>query len=182
MSGIKLVGLTVSTVVGIGSILALAVSNRVRYQERVIIHASPEDVFRAIQFQETLMAWSAWPSATNSTCHVVGTDGTIGATVEYLTKGKVSGSQTVTEIVPGERVTVQLADPSPFGQQPFVTFIVHPRGSEEAEVVLDFANTIRRPFHLLLKGSGIVRWVQDLHRKDLASLKAFCERQSITIA
>ena len=159
------------------ALLAFVVSNRIHYRESLTIAATPERVFAAVQCQEDLMAWSAWPAATNSTCRVVGPDNQVGTTIEFITKGKVSGSQTVTEIVPGERVTVALADPSPFGQRPFVTFHVRPAGAASTEVTLEFVNTIRRPFQLLLKGAGIVRWVRKLHCKDLAGLKVFCERQ-----
>lgn len=175
-----LIGVAVAAAVLLA--LALVISNRVHYRESVTVNAPPEQVFGAIRCQEDLMAWSAWPAATNSTCRVVGTDNQVGTTVEFLTKGKVSGSQTVTEIVPGERVTVALTDPSPFGQRPFVTFHVRPHGAGGTEVVLEFVNTIRRPFQLFLKGIGIVRWVRELHRKDLAGLKAFCERQPAAVA
>ena len=169
----------VAAVVGLVVLLAFAVSNRVGYRESITVDAPPEQVFRAVLFQEELMAWSAWPAATNSTCRVVGTDGQVGATVEYITKGKVAGTQTVAEVAPGERVVITLTDPSPFGQKPVVTFHVRPGAAGGTEVALEFANTIRRPFQLLLKGAGIVRWVRELHRKDLAGLKAFCERQPV---
>lgn len=169
----------VAVAVGILFALALVASNRVHYRESVVVDAPPDRVFGAVRCQEDLMAWSAWPAATDSTCRVVGTDNQVGATVEFITNGKVSGSQSVTEIVPGERVTVALTDPSPFGQRPFVTFHVRPHGAGATEVTLEFVNTIRRPFQLLLKAVGVVRWVRELHRKDLAGLKAFCERQPV---
>jgi hypothetical protein len=160
--------------------LAVLVSNRVHYQESVLVNAPPDQVFAAIRSQEDLMAWSAWPAATGSTCRLVGPDNQVGTKVEFITKGKVSGSQTVTEIAPGERVKVALSDPSPFGQLPFVTFYIRSHGVDASAATLEFTNTIRRPFQLIVKGVGIARWVRQLHRKDLAGLKAFCERRALS--
>lgn len=173
VSELALIGIVAVAVVV--AVLSVWVSNRVSYRELITVQAPADRVFNAVLHQEQLMAWSAWPAATNSTCRLVGVDGQVGATLEFITQGKVSGSQSVTEVVPGQRVTVALTDPSPFGQRPVVSFVVDPLGPTTTQVTLEFVNTIRRPFQLVLKSLGIVRWVRDLHRKDLAGLKAFCE-------
>jgi hypothetical protein len=156
-------------------IVVFVVSNKVHYQESIAIAAPLHRVFAAVQCQQDLMRWSAWPAATQSTCRLVGADNQVGATIEFLKNGKVQGSQTITDLKLNERVTVALSDPSPFGQKPCVTFHVRALSDAQTEVVLEFNNTIRRPFHLLLKLIGVVRWVREMHLKDLAGLKAFCE-------
>lgn len=175
MSPFEYTLIVLAAVTAIIAILSLAISHRVHYREKIDIEAPLDKVFAAIRSQEDLMVWSAWPAATNSTCRVIGADNQVGTTIEFLSKGKITGSQTVTEIVPEERIKVSLSDPSPFGQRPYVIFHVRPLGESRTEVSLEFNNTIRRPFHLLLKGAGIVKWVRGLHCKDLAGLKAFCE-------
>lgn len=156
-------------------IVVFLVSNKVHYHEVITIAAPLHRVFAAIQCQQDLMRWSAWPAATQSTCRLVGADNQVGATIEFLKNGKVQGSQTITDLSPNERVTVALTDPSPFGQRPCVTFHVRALSNAQTETVLEFNNTMRRPFHLLLKLIGVVRWVREMHRKDLVGLKAFCE-------
>lgn len=155
--------------------VVLFTRNRVQYVERVEVEAPAPKVFEAVASQEALMRWSAWPAATQSQCRVVGADRAVGATIEFLKDGRVTGSQKVTRLVEGSRVEIELADPSPFGQRPLVHFQVNPLAGDRTEVLLEFDNTIRRPFHLLVRFAGIAKWVRGLHRKDLAGLKRFVE-------
>ena len=150
---------------------------RVGYSERVTVDAPADRVFAHIACQQDLMAWSAWPAATGMSCRVEGADARVGARLVYLKNGRPMGDQTVTELVPGERVVLALSDPTPFGQVPVVAFDVTARGPDRSEVVLSFTNRFRRPFNLLVAVLRIPRWVQALHRKDLHGLKAFCEGQ-----
>lgn len=45
-----------------------------------------------------------------------------------------------------------------------------------------FDNAIRRPFNLILRVAGIVRWTRAMHRKDLAGLKRYAEPPHRTYA
>ncbi|MEO0531370.1 MAG: SRPBCC family protein [Planctomycetota bacterium] len=157
-------------------IAAYVVSNEIRYSERVRVNAPREVVFEAILSQEELMAWSAWPEATGSDCRVEGEDGIVGTKLVYLTNGKPAGSQTVTDVAENGSVTLELEDPSPFGQKPTVKFLVEE--GDGTEVTLQFVNVVRRPFHLVVKGVGIAAWTRELHRKDLQGLKAYAEKQA----
>lgn len=166
----------VASVYALVGIAAYVVSNEIRYVERVRVDAPRHEVFGAILRQEELMAWSAWPEATNSDCRVEGEDGVVGTKLVFLTKGKPAGSQTVTNIVENESVTLELEDSSPFGQQPTVEFLLE--DGDGTDVTLRFVNTVRRPFHLVVKGVGIAAWTRELHRKDLQGLKAYAEKQA----
>jgi uncharacterized protein YndB with AHSA1/START domain len=159
-----------------------ATPKRVRYTETIEIDAPADDIYDHIRFQERLMRWSAWPSETGSTCACEGVDGEIGARTVFLTrKGDRFGHQEVVGLDPGRRVELALESKGP-PQRTKLAFELQPLGDSRTRVLLHFDNDIARPFNLLLRIAGVVRWTRGMHVKDLQGLKAYAEPPHKTYA
>lgn len=157
-------------------LLNFAIARTISYIESIDVAAPIAVVYDSIRFQEKLMQWSAWPEATATTCRAEGPSGQVGAKTIYLRRDTPCGHQTVVELRNNERVKLELFDPSPFGQKPYVTFVLK-HEKDHTTVDLDFHNQIPRPWHLVVKFAGLPEWTRDLHRKDLLGLKRFVEEK-----
>jgi len=178
MSWLWVIGAVVLLIV----IVVVAVPRRVSYAESAVVGASSTDLYDHIRLQSRLMRWSAWPTETGSACSCEGVDGEVGARTVFLTKtGQRFGHQEVTELVPGRRVVLALTSKGP-PQRPVVAFDLEPLAEEQARVTLSFDNYIIPPFNVILRVAGIVRWTREMHRKDLAGLKAYAEPPHRTYA
>jgi uncharacterized protein YndB with AHSA1/START domain len=155
----------------------------VAYVETVSIGAPVAEVYDNIRYQDRLMRWSAWPSETRSECAVEGPDGDVGARTIFLRAGGKErfGYQEVTALDPARRVELRLTSKGP-PQNPSLAFELSPTLGGQTEVVLRFRNTIPRPFNLILRLVGVVRWTRAMHKKDLRGLKRFSEPPHVTYA
>lgn len=157
------------------AITVAAVPKRVRYTESIEIDAPAAAIYDHIRLQARLMRWSAWPSETGSSCICEGVDGDVGARTVFLTKkGDRFGYQEVTALDPDRRVELVLHSKGP-PQQPKLVFELQPLPDGRTRVLLHFHNEIARPFNLLSRAAGIVRWTRRMHLKDLTGLKAYAE-------
>ena len=152
----------------------------VSYDETIIVNAPIKRIYNNIRMQEDLMAWSAWPEETGSTCAVEGTDGAIGAQTVYFTNGERSGFQEIIDLQQDHSVALKLADFGPIPQTPVLTFHLQKLDANQTEVKLHFDNQFKRPFQVLAKLLGMPKWVHSMHLKDLAGLKTYAERQNDT--
>lgn len=168
--------LLITTAAFAGSASAVfATPARVRYTESIDIAASAEKLFDYIRYQEHLMRWSAWPSETGSSCVCEGADGEVGArTVFFTRKGDRFGYQEVTALEKDRRVELILKSKGP-PQRPKLVFELVPISPERTSVLLHFDNMINRPFNLIMRIAGIVRWTRGMHVKDLDGLKRYAE-------
>ena len=158
-----------------GVVAAFIVPRRVEYAETVEIAAPVGAIYDHIRYQERLMRWSAWPSETGSGCTREGVDGTIGARTVFFTKaGKRFGDQEVIALEPNRRIELRLTGKGP-PQEPVLAFELEPLAPEMTRVRLVFNNRIARPFNVVLRLAGIVRWTREMHRKDLHGLKNYAE-------
>jgi uncharacterized protein YndB with AHSA1/START domain len=161
--------------VAVALIIAVLVTPRaVTYTESVDIAAPIVEVYDAVRFQEALMQWSAWPSTTGSTCATENMDGRIGARTVYFSKGKRFGYQEVTHLVPNKQVDIALFSAGP-PQKPRMSFRLTALGANATKVDMEWHNELSRPFNVLLRLIGIVRWTRQMHVKDLNGLKRYCE-------
>jgi hypothetical protein len=146
----------------------------VRYTEALVIDASAQDLYDNTRWQARLMDWSAWPSETGSTCACENTDGAVGARTVFFSKGKRFGYQEVTHLSNGRSVELALFSKGP-PQKPVLRFDFVPLSDSRTEVRLNFENTLARPFNVILRLAGIVRWTRKMHLKDLQGLKRYSE-------
>lgn len=169
-------------ILGAGALTTFLTPGRVRYTETTDIDASASSLYDHIRLQERLMSWSAWPSETGSTCACEGTDGTVGARTVFFGKdGKKFGHQEVTALEPNRRVTMVLEGKGP-PHWPVLVFELEPLSPTRTRVHLHFDNKIMRPFNLILRVAGIVRWTREMHVKDLHGLKQYAEPPHKTYA
>lgn len=155
------------------------VPTKVRYSESLLIDASARDLYDNTRLQARLMEWSAWPSETKSTCSLENLDGQLGARTVFFSKGQRFGYQEVTRLVDGQTVELALFSKGP-PQKPLLTFTFVPRAAKQTEVRLEFENTLARPFNVILRFAGIVRWTRRMHVKDLQGLKRYSEPPFLT--
>jgi hypothetical protein len=146
----------------------------VRYTETLVIDASAQDLYDNTRWQARLMDWSAWPSETGSTCACENPDGEIGARTVFFAKGQRFGYQEVTHLVNGHSVELVLFSKGP-PQKPVLRFEFIPLSASRTEVHLHFENNLARPFNVILRLAGIVRWTRRMHLKDLQGLKRYSE-------
>ncbi len=156
-------------------VLYFNLPTKVQYLEEILIKAPPKAIYDAIRYQEQLMKWSAWPSATKSQCAVRNVDGQLGAQTVYLQKGKQFGYQEVIALVANEKVSFYLTSNAPFEQNTRLHFYLNEIDVEHTRVLLYFDNTLKRPSHIFPYVFGIIQWTHNMHLKDLAGLKKFAE-------
>ncbi|MEM7656827.1 MAG: hypothetical protein AAF399_11915 [Bacteroidota bacterium] len=150
---------------------------KVQYVESIQISAPISTVYDAIRFQERLMEWSAWPTETNSLCEVQHQDGEIGAHTIYMNKkGKKFGYQEITHLIENEKVGFLLKSfVAPFEEDVRLEFILRSISAKETEVKLWFDETLKKPAFLIAYVGGILKWVRNMHFKDLQGLKKYAE-------
>lgn len=156
------------------ALLSVIAPTTVEYTEKISVGAPLKDVYDDIRLQEHLMRWSAWPKETKSTCTVEGADGKIGVKTVFFTKGKRVGHQEVVRLKENEEVVLTLVGPGP-PHKPKLTFELRPEGERRTRVMAHFVNELPRPFNAIWKFAGLTKWTREMHRKDLAGLKAFSE-------
>lgn len=160
-------------------VAVIFVPTNIRYCESVLISAPIQSVYDNVRYQEDLMNWSAWPSTTNSTCSLAGLDGQKGAQTVFFSKGKRFGHQELIDLVENKSATFTLESKGP-PQKPVLTFLFEQVSNEQTKVTIDFSNQLSRPFNVLLRVLGIVRWTRQMHVKDLQGLKQYCEPPYLT--
>lgn len=168
--------------VATGALLVLLiwlVPTKVRYTESLTIDAASKQLYDNTRLQSRLMEWSAWPSETGSTCSCENTDGEVGARTVFFSKGKRFGYQEVTRLIDGQVVELALISKGP-PQKPVLRFEFLPLGAARTEVRLTFNNTLSRPFNVILRIIGVVRWTRKMHLKDLQGLKRYSEPPFVT--
>lgn len=174
-----IVGVVVALVLLVAILSALA-PTRVTYTEEITVNAPAAEVYDDIRLQDRLMRWSAWPKETKSTCAVdtgaarTGEDGSVGARTVFFTKGKRVGHQEVVSLKENEEVAMTLVGPGP-PHRPKLTFELRPEGPERTRVLAHFVNELPRPFNAIWRFARLSKWTREMHRKDLAGLKAFSE-------
>lgn len=169
-----IVAASIALITGFGMAVALT-PRRVEYVEHTDINANPQSVYNAVRRQETLMQWSAWPAETGSDCRVEGADGVVGAQLVYLDKrGRVFGRQEVLSLEENRLVSLSVESKGP-PQATRLTILLTPIDEGRTRALLHFENRIAPPFHLILRLAGVVRWTREMHAKDLAGLKRWCE-------
>ena len=151
----------------------------VQYTETLVIEASARDLYDHTRLQARLMEWSAWPSETGSTCESENTDGEVGARTVFFSKGQRFGYQEVTRLIDGQSVELALFSKGP-PQKPVLRFDFLQLSPSRTEVHLIFHNTFSRPFNVILRLAGIVRWTRKMHLKDLQGLKRYSEPPFLT--
>ncbi|GJD93609.1 hypothetical protein [Methylobacterium iners] len=156
------------------AVLSALAPVRVAYTEEIIVEAPIRDVYDDIRIQEHLMRWSAWPKETKSTCTVEGADGQIGAKTAFFTKGKRVGYQEVVSLKEDQEVALVLHGPGP-PHRPELTFELRALTEHRTQVLAHFVNELPRPFNAIWKFAGLSKWTREMHRKDLAGLRAFSE-------
>lgn len=169
-------------IVALGALLALVIwltPTKVQYTESLIIDASSKQLYDNTRLQTRLMDWSAWPSETGSTCSCENSDGEVGARTVFFSKGKRFGYQEVTRLIVGQAVELALFSKGP-PQKPLLRFDFVPLSESRTEVRLSFDNTLSRPFNVILRIAGIVRWTRRMHLKDLQGLKRYSEPPFLT--
>jgi Polyketide cyclase / dehydrase and lipid transport len=157
----------------------LFMPTNIQYRESIVISAPIQRVYDNVRYQEDLMNWSAWPSTTKSTCSVAGLDGQKGAQTVFFSKGKRFGHQELTDLAENKSATFTLESKGP-PQKPVLTFLFEAVGKDQTKVTIDFSNQLSRPFNVLLRLFGIVRWTRQMHVKDLQGLKRYCEPPYLT--
>lgn len=158
--------------------LSAAAPIRVAYTESLDIDAPAAELFDDIRLQQRLMRWSVWPKETGSQCALdpgpVGEDGSEGARTVFLSKGRSVGHQEIVRVVDGREVALTLVGPGP-PHRPTLTFELEPLDEAQTRVHLHFVNELPRPFNAIWRFAGLTSWTRELHRRDLAGLKAFAE-------
>ncbi|MEM0996276.1 MAG: SRPBCC domain-containing protein [Bacteroidota bacterium] len=174
------IAITIGILVSLGTIFLVLVRflpAEVEYIELVEVAAPVNRVYDAIRFQEQLMEWSAWPRETDSLCEVAHVDGKVGAQTVFMNrKGKRFGYQEITGLQANERVSFFLkSHVAPFEKDVRLEFRLKPIPDDRTEVMLWFREKLRKPHFLIAYFGGILGWVREMHRKDLAGLKEFVE-------
>ncbi|MEO1474186.1 MAG: hypothetical protein AAFS03_09665, partial [Pseudomonadota bacterium] len=67
-----------------------------------------------------------------------------------------------------------LVGPGP-PHKPKLTFELRPESERRTRVIAHFVNELPRPFNAIWKFAGLTKWTREMHRRDLAGLRAFAE-------
>lgn len=161
--------------------LVWLIPTKVRYTETLVIEAPAQQLYDNTRFQARLMEWSAWPSETGASCACENTDGQVGARTVFISKGKRFGHQEIIRLVDGQSVELALVSKGP-PQKPVIRFDFIPMANSRTEVRLSFDNTLARPFNVILRLAGVVKWTRKMHVNDLQGLKGYSEPPFLTYA
>jgi hypothetical protein len=84
------------------------------------------------------------------------------------------GHQEVVSLKQDQEVALVLYGSGP-PHRPRLAFELRPLSETRTQVLAHFINELPRPFNAIWKFAGLSKWTREMHRKDLAGLKAFSE-------
>lgn len=177
-----MVVILLSTLAGVITALILLIillPARVQYIETIRISSTKQKVYDAIRYQEQLMEWSVWPKETRSDCKVANSDGEVGAQTIYFNKrGKKFGYQEITGLKESSQIDFYLKSyVAPFEEDVKMTFMLREDEPRVTLVILWFDEKLKKPHFLIAYFGGIIKWVHNMHLKDLAYLKKYVEEK-----
>lgn len=111
MKVLKFIGVFLLLVIGIVLIAGAFMKKDFKFEREVAINAPKAVVWNNVVMLKNHDKWSQWKEMDpNMTNEITGTDGQVGAKVSWKSTNKSvgNGSQTISNIVPGERVDTDL--------------------------------------------------------------------------
>src|SRR5262245_26202910 len=111
MKILKFIGLFLLLVIGIVLIAGAFMKKDFHFEKSATINAPKEVVWNNVAMLKNHEKWSQWKELDpNMTNVITGTDGQVGAKATWKSDHKMvgSGSQTITAVVPGEKVETEL--------------------------------------------------------------------------
>ncbi len=176
---LKVIGLLLLAILAFVLIAGIFVSKEYHFERSVAIDAPRDVVWRHISSLEEINSWSPWmkldPQMEQS---ISGTDGTIGATHSWKgNKEAGSGSQTLTEIVPMERVRTDLHFIEPMeGKAQSYWLLTDESGG--TRITWGFDTEYAYPFNTIQLFMDMDKIMDSSFSTGLASLKTMAEHEA----
>jgi hypothetical protein len=178
MKALKYIGITLGAIIALILIVALFVSNDVKYEKSISIDAPIDSVWLNVGSLSAVDKWSPWNDYDpNMKKSMTGTDGTVGAMASWESDveevGK--GSQTISKIEAPTLLETDLKFYVPYESEAKGYIKLTPEGSG-TKVTWGFQSEMPYPFNV----TKLIINMEDMMEKDwnsgLSKLKALCEK------
>ncbi|SIS79105.1 Carbon monoxide dehydrogenase subunit G [Chryseobacterium ureilyticum] len=128
---LKFIGIIILLVIVYAVIAMLAFSKDYHYEKSIVINASKEKVWQYIGSNKGINAWNPFAKGDpNIQITYSGTSGQVGDTYKWKGNEKVGeGEQTVTDIIPNEKLGAKLHFIKPFEGDAKIAFVLTPNGN-----------------------------------------------------
>lgn len=172
---LKIIGILILIVVVYGIIAILAFDKNYHYEKSIVINAPKEQVW---QHTGSLKAYNVWDPFSKADKNVKmtysGTSGEVGDSYHWLGNKDVGeGKQTVTEIVPNEKMVTQLQFIKPWEGFAKATFTLTPEGNS-TKVTWTIDNELT-PMMKPMKPMMDMQ-MEKMFEQGLGDLKKICEK------
>jgi len=180
MKTLKKIAVILLVILAIPLVIAIFISKDANYEKSIIINAPVETVWKNIATFDAQGKWSPWneydPAMKKS---MTGVDGTIGAMQSWESDHEKvgKGSQTITNIVPLERVETDLLFLVPYESEAkgFISIKAEGNGTK---VTWGFESEMPYPFNLMKLFMNLEEMMEEDWSYGLNKLKMLCEESN----
>jgi len=176
---LKVIGLLLLGIIAFILIAGIFIDKDYHFERSVTIDAPREIVWNNVSSLSALNSWSPWMERDPQMEHSIsGTDGTVGATHSWKGNKDVgSGSQTILELVPQEKVRTGLKFMEPMESEAFAFLNLSDEGNG-TKVTWGFDSEYTYPFNTLCLFVDMDKYMDADYSAGLAKLKALSEKQA----
>lgn len=176
MKLLKILGIGLVLLIAVYVVLCVVGPKSMNTERSVTVNASAEEVFALVSDYNQWGKWSPWQkNDPNMKPEVVGNPGTIGHKMSWKSDSQGSGEQSISDIVPNQKVTSALKFDGWDGVS-YATFNITPEGAG-TKVTWDMKGD---DVAFMFRGLMLVMGGADMIGKDyengLASIKEICEK------
>ncbi len=177
MNLVKKFGIGLLVIIVVLLIVALFISNDIKYEKTISINSPIEKVWEYTNSLEDLGKWNPWQDYDpEMKVELTGTDGTVGAMTSWdSTVEKVGkGSQTITKIEEPNLFATNLKFYLPYESEAKGYIILKSEG-DQTKVTWGFESEIPYPFNLMKIGMDMEKEIGKDFELGLNKLKNICE-------
>jgi uncharacterized protein YndB with AHSA1/START domain len=178
MKVVKILLALVLTIIAIVLIAALFIKKDIHVEREVVINKPKEQVFDYIKLLKNQDSYSKWGEM-EPTMHkeYSGTDGTVGFISRWKGDKVGQGEQTITKIVPGERLETDLHFIKPFESHANAFFTTEAAGPNQTKVKWGFDTKMNYPMNAMQLFMDMNESVGKDFQTGLDNLKVLLEKQ-----
>lgn len=175
---LKIVGLTLLSLLAILLIAGIFVSKEIQLSREITINQPSEVVYDYLRYLKNQDNWSVWSLMDpNQKLTYTGTDGTVGFISAWDGEKTGKGQQEIINLVPSERIETKLKFIEPFPSESDAVLTVTALDPQTSAVSWGFYTKSPYPFNVLMLFFNIEEGVGKDYEQGLQNLKTLLENQ-----